>query len=69
MGHLMFLLFFSLMVMRNLGNQDVYWTEFALTSQAVEMEFMEQDAPTWGKAFKDVATVQEFGQCICYSET
>jgi hypothetical protein len=60
--HCMFLCFFTICMSRTLHKQDHYWVGRAIKSQAVEMEFLPTDVANWGKAFQDIATVQEFEQ-------
>jgi hypothetical protein len=60
--HVMFLIFFTICMSRTLHKQDHYWVGNAIKSQAIEMEFLPTDVANWGKAFQDIATVQEFEQ-------
>jgi hypothetical protein len=45
-------------------NADAYWIARGITTQIIEMEFMEEDSPVFNKAFMDIATVQEFEQWL-----
>ena len=60
--HALFLCFFTICMSRTLTKQDHFWVGRAVKSQAVEMEFLPTDVANWGKAFQDIATVQEFEQ-------
>jgi hypothetical protein len=55
---IIFVSFFTVYILFD-HNADAYWIARGITTQIAEMEFLEEDSPTFGKTFNDIATVQD----------
>jgi hypothetical protein len=62
--HCVFLFIFTVWSAQHVKSSGAFWLTQGISSQAVEQEFRTEDAPTWGKSFQDVATVQELYQAL-----
>eukprot|EP00937_MAST-01D_sp_MAST-1D-sp2_P006573 g6573.t1 len=60
--YVIFLVLFTLGTVRNLDNADAYWFGANIRGQLAGVEFLEKHAPTFGKNFEDIGTVQEVYQ-------
>jgi hypothetical protein len=56
--------FFSLLSLRGLFDNNVYYFANAIRDQLEHTEFSEEHSPTWGKSFDDLSSVEEWYQWL-----
>ena len=62
--YITFMSFFTVLSLRGLFDNNVFYLGNAIRDQMEHAELNEEHAPTWGKSFDDVATVEELYQWL-----
>ena len=62
--YLVFVAAYTYSTVTSISSEDIFWFQENLKGQFTTVEFLPEHSPTFGKAFTDVATVQEWNQWL-----
>ena len=62
--YLVFVAAYTYSTVTPISSEDIFWFQENLKGQFTTVEFLPEHSPTFGKAFTDVATVQEWNQWL-----
>jgi hypothetical protein len=62
--YVIFLALFSFSTLSAVNDPNIFYFSEGIRNQLEDVEFSQEDAPTWNKSFKDIATVLEYHQWL-----